>query len=66
MMNFKTITTMMMTAVMALALVGCGSSESTTSSTQANTQDTKAAASEIVNTIPGGLQGKNVLVAYYS
>ena len=65
-MKFKTITTMMMTAVMALALVGCGSSESTTSSTQANTQDTKAAASEIVNTIPGGLQGKKVLVAYYS
>lgn len=65
-MKFKTITTMMMTAVMALALVGCGSSESTTSSTKANTQDTKAAAREIVNTIPGGLRGKNVLVAYYS
>ncbi len=66
-MKFKTITTMMMTAVMALALVGCGSSESTSSSTNANGQRTKAAASsEIVNTIPGGLQGKKVLVAYYS
>ncbi len=47
MMKFKTITTMMMTAVMVLALVGCGSSESTTSSTKATAQDTKAA-SEIV------------------
>lgn len=66
-MKFKTITTMMMTAVMALALVGCGSSESTSSSTNANGQGTKAAASsEIVDTIPGGLQGKKVLVAYYS
>lgn len=50
--------------VMAFVVAGCGAA-STSSSTQG--ADTKGAgSSEIMQTIPDGLQGKKILVAYYS
>lgn len=66
MMTFKKLTTMMMAAVMAFALAGCGSSESTAPSAKSGGQSANAETQAIANAIPGGLQGKKVLVAYYS
>lgn len=58
----KKLFTMMVTAFAALMLVGCGASESSS----ANTAAPQAKAGTIADTIEGGLQGKKVLVAYYS
>lgn len=54
---------MIATAVMAVALVGCGASESSSAPAPAAESRNGSAVS---GTIPGGLQGKKVLVAYYS
>lgn len=59
----KKLLTMVLTAFIAVMLMGCSSSESSS----ANTSAPKAAASgAVADTIPGGIQGKKVLVAYYS
>lgn len=59
----KKILTMFLTAMAVFMLAGCGSTESSASSkAQAPADSAKA----IAETIPDGLQGKKVLVAYYS
>lgn len=59
----KKILSMLLTAFAAFLLVGCGASESSATNTSSAGQSSPAA---IADTIPGGLQGKKVLVAYYS
>ena len=58
----KKLVMMIVTAFAALMLVGCGASESGSASAAAP----QAKAGAIADTIDGGLQGKKVLVAYYS
>lgn len=64
-MKIKKMATMMMTALMAFALAGCGSSEGTTNTSHKSNEKGQVR-QEMANTIPGGLEGKKVLVAYYS
>ncbi len=58
----KKIFTMVLAAVMAMALAACGASDTVQQTASASRNEDKAMAA----TIPGGIQGKKVLVAYYS
>lgn len=65
--HLKKLGSIVLTACLALGLMGCGSSGSTAAS--ANTDSAKSAASsgaELAQTIPDAMKGKKVLVAYYS
>lgn len=65
-MSIKKLVTAAMAMVMALVVAGCGGASGGTASGTAQKNDPQGAKSEIVQTIPDGIQGKKVLVAYYS
>lgn len=64
-MKLKTWLVTAFTMVLAFVVAGCGAS-STSSSEQGAAPASGKGSSEIMQTIPDGLQGKKVLVAYYS
>lgn len=66
-MKLKTWLVAAVTMMLAVIFAGCGAADNSNTNTQGNNaSNTTTASSDVVKEIPGGLQGKKVLVAYYS